>query len=91
VVASPILVKIDFTPGSKNSRARSLHASTESHRSYSRTIRVHATSRETPDIAGGETMIQWVYERARLAERANRVIVATDDERNHKSRSGIRR
>lgn len=29
----------------------------------------------------GKPMIQWVYERAKLAERVDRVIVATDDER----------
>src|SRR5258707_12219983 len=40
---------------SKNSRSRSLNEPTESHRSYSRTIWVHATSGETPDLAGGET------------------------------------
>src|SRR5271167_901445 len=32
-------------------------------------------------LLGGKPMIQRVYERARLAKRAHRVIVATDDER----------
>jgi 3-deoxy-manno-octulosonate cytidylyltransferase (CMP-KDO synthetase) len=32
-------------------------------------------------MLAGKTMIQRVYERAKLGERANRVIVATDDER----------
>jgi len=61
--------------------ARSLHEPSKSHHSHSRTIRVNASSRKTSDIAGRETHDSGVYERAKLAKRADRVIVATDDER----------
>src|SRR5258706_4929780 len=37
----------------------------------------------------GKPMIEWVYERAKLAERADRVIVATDDERIVKAVVGV--
>src|SRR5260370_28746066 len=55
VVASPIPLKIDFTGGRKIPETRSPNESAESHRSYSRTIWVHASTGETPDIAGGKT------------------------------------
>src|SRR5260370_19196667 len=55
VVASPIPLKIDFTGGRKIPETRSPNESAESHRSYSRTIWVHASTRETPDTAGGKT------------------------------------
>src|SRR5260370_35283008 len=38
---------------------------------------------------GGKPMIQRVYERAKLAQRVNRVIVATDDERIVKAVQGF--
>jgi 3-deoxy-manno-octulosonate cytidylyltransferase (CMP-KDO synthetase) len=40
-------------------------------------------------LLAGQTMIQRVYERARLAKRADRVIVATDDERIVKAVEGF--
>ena len=40
-------------------------------------------------LLAGQTMIQRVYERAKLAKRADRVIVATDDERIVKAVEGF--